>query len=346
MTTRLALVLAAATAIGCANKSTAGSGADAGAGGAGGSGGGTGIGGNGGAGGSGGRRRQRRRRPAPAASCTGKTAPAAADDTWTIQSGGLQRTLNVHVPSSYDPTKAMPLVLNFHGYSSNAMQEDLLSQMSAKADAAGFIAIYPEGTGSPQSWNAGSVCCGTAASSNVDDIGFVKDILDHRRGPAVRRRAPHLRHRHVQRRLPVAPHRLRAGRSLRRRRARRRRGRRADLHAVAADAGHPLPRHRRHARPLQRQRVDGLHRRCPTPSPAGARATAAPTRRRRPTPWATSPAAPTYIAPAARRSRCAPCRTAATPGPAAPPVPSLGYTTTNISATDAMWSFFQAHPLP
>jgi polyhydroxybutyrate depolymerase len=28
------------------------------------------------------------------------------------------------------------------------------------------------------------------------------------------------------------------------------------------------------------------------------------------------------------------------------PVPSLGYTTSNISATDAMWDFFTKHPLP
>src|SRR6185503_17665674 len=92
----------------------------------------------------------------------------------TIMSGGLSRTVNVHVPSSYDPTRPMPLVLNFHGYSSNAQQEDLLSQMSAKADSAGFIAIHPEGTNS--SWNAGA-CCGMAVQQNVDDIGFVKDIL-------------------------------------------------------------------------------------------------------------------------------------------------------------------------
>jgi polyhydroxybutyrate depolymerase len=32
--------------------------------------------------------------------------------------------------------------------------------------------------------------------------------------------------------------------------------------------------------------------------------------------------------------------------PGGTPVPALGYTTTNINATDAMWSFFQAHPLP
>src|SRR5262249_2956371 len=93
----------------------------------------------------------------------------------TIASGGAMRSVNVHVPASYDPSQPMALVLNFHGYSSNAQQEDLLSQMSAKADAAGFIAIHPEGT--QNSWNAGA-CCGVAAQTGVDDVAFTKAILD------------------------------------------------------------------------------------------------------------------------------------------------------------------------
>jgi polyhydroxybutyrate depolymerase len=28
------------------------------------------------------------------------------------------------------------------------------------------------------------------------------------------------------------------------------------------------------------------------------------------------------------------------------PVPTLGYTTTNLNATDAMWDFFLRHPRP
>lgn len=32
--------------------------------------------------------------------------------------------------------------------------------------------------------------------------------------------------------------------------------------------------------------------------------------------------------------------------PGGTPVPSLGNTTTDLSATDAMWDFFTRHPLP
>ena len=267
-----------------------------------------------------------------------------ADDTWTIPSGGLMRTANVHVPASYDPTAGMPLVLDFHGYSSNADQEALLSGMNGKADSAGFIAIHPRGHRQP-SWNAGA-CCGQAVTDSVDDIGFVKDLLDtaadrlcvdaHRIFVTGMSNGGFLSNRIgcelADRIAAIAPV---AGVA-----------RPADLHAVAPDAGHPLPRHRRHARPLQRQRGDGLHRRARRLRQLGRarrlhrHAVGDLLQRRRRT------AARTCTAAAARRSRCARCRTAATPGPAACPSPALGYTTTNLSATDAMWSFFQAHPLP
>ena len=90
----------------------------------------------------------------------------------------MPRIANVHVPPGYDPTVPTPVVLNFHGFTSDGLQEDVLSQMDPAADASGYIAIYPFGTGAPLSWNAGA-CCGTAAATGVDDIQFVRDLLDY-----------------------------------------------------------------------------------------------------------------------------------------------------------------------
>lgn len=91
--------------------------------------------------------------------------------------GGLMRSYQVYIPASYDRRNPMPLILNFHGLSSNALQQQLLSQMNQKAEKVGFIAVYPEGSSVPQSWNAGS-CCNPASLLNIDDIGFVKALLD------------------------------------------------------------------------------------------------------------------------------------------------------------------------
>jgi polyhydroxybutyrate depolymerase len=88
----------------------------------------------------------------------------------------MSRTVEVHVPASYNPSIAMPFVINFHGYTSNGAQQAGLTGMSTKADSANFVVAYPEGTGNPTGFNAGS-CCGNAASNMVDDIGFTKAII-------------------------------------------------------------------------------------------------------------------------------------------------------------------------
>jgi polyhydroxybutyrate depolymerase len=110
-----------------------------------------------------------------AASCTGKQA-LSGDLVWTLTSSGLPRTLGLHVPVGYDPTHPTPVVLNFHGFTSDDLQEDLLTDMDPRADENGYVAIYPVGTGVPLSWNAGA-CCGTAEATNIDDIQYVRDVI-------------------------------------------------------------------------------------------------------------------------------------------------------------------------
>ena len=110
-----------------------------------------------------------------AVTCTGKSAEAG-DQTWTVTSSGIPRLVYAHVPANYDPARGTALVFNFHGFTSDALQEAVLSLMNDKAEAEGFVVLYPVGTGAPLSWNAGA-CCGTATATNVDDIQFVKDIL-------------------------------------------------------------------------------------------------------------------------------------------------------------------------
>jgi len=112
----------------------------------------------------------------PGAPCTGKGA-LAGDLDWKLTAGGLERAVHVHVPKGYDRAKPTPVVLNFHGLGSNAGEQIILSGMNDKSEKETFIAVHPEGTGVSQSWNAGA-CCGTAASSAVDDVGFVGKIID------------------------------------------------------------------------------------------------------------------------------------------------------------------------
>jgi polyhydroxybutyrate depolymerase len=105
------------------------------------------------------------------------TGPCGAS---TIQAGTFDLAFQnvtynyiVHLPPNYDGTKRTPLVLNWHGYTSNASQEETFTGMDAISDSEGFILVYPN---SPDmSWNAGTCCAFTA--STRDDVGFAMALI-------------------------------------------------------------------------------------------------------------------------------------------------------------------------
>jgi polyhydroxybutyrate depolymerase len=90
-----------------------------------------------------------------------------------------ERSFRVHVPPSYKPGAPAPLVLLFHGGGGSGDQfQNRSSRMDVIADREGFITVYPEGTGTLATWNGG-ICCGRAVQDDVDDISFVRSLLDH-----------------------------------------------------------------------------------------------------------------------------------------------------------------------
>ena len=96
--------------------------------------------------------------------------------------GGLERSYEIHLPNGQRPAQAVPLVLVLHGGGSNATQAARMSGMNAKADKEGFIVVYPNGTGArPKAkmltWNAWR-CCGAAMDNKVDDVAFVRAVVD------------------------------------------------------------------------------------------------------------------------------------------------------------------------
>ncbi len=70
---------------------------------------------------------------------------AAGTSVETLQVAGETRSYRVHLPAIADGL--YPIVFSFHGFNSNAEQEERLSQFSALADREGFIAVYPDGVG-------------------------------------------------------------------------------------------------------------------------------------------------------------------------------------------------------
>ena len=102
------------------------------------------------------------------------------DHSRTLQVGGRERSYIVHVPPKYDPKKPTPVVLAFHGAMTNAPIMALSSGLSTKADEAGFIVVFPNGTGKGNPllvWNSGGFNK-QYAERLPDDVAFVRAILD------------------------------------------------------------------------------------------------------------------------------------------------------------------------
>lgn len=102
------------------------------------------------------------------------------DQTGSIAVGNRTRTYLVRLPKDYDPQKRYPLMLAFHALLGTGEVQQRQSKMNAAADRHGFIVVYPDGTGlfpNRLAWNAGT-CCASAVRDNVDDVGFVRALLD------------------------------------------------------------------------------------------------------------------------------------------------------------------------
>jgi len=105
---------------------------------------------------------------------------APGDHFRQLKVGQQERSYYVHVPPKYDASKPTPVVLAFHGAGTNAPIMALSTGLSAKADEAGFIVVYPNGTGEGGLllvWNSGGFR-GPYARNRPDDVAFVAALLD------------------------------------------------------------------------------------------------------------------------------------------------------------------------
>lgn len=95
---------------------------------------------------------------------------------FTLQEDGLTRTYYLYIPEMYDAETAVPLILNFHGYGSNALDQLNYGDFRAIADTAGFIIALPQGSllEGISHFNVG----GWTNASTVDDVKFTRNMLN------------------------------------------------------------------------------------------------------------------------------------------------------------------------
>ena len=89
---------------------------------------------------------------------------------------GIQRDYILYIPELYDGSSDVPLILNFHGFGSNATQQMFYGDFRDIADTEGFLLVHPEGTTviGNQFWNVGF----PGISSTIDDVGFTEALID------------------------------------------------------------------------------------------------------------------------------------------------------------------------
>jgi polyhydroxybutyrate depolymerase len=98
----------------------------------------------------------------------------------SIMVDGRTRTYLLHAPAGHDASKKMALVLVLHGATQSPESAERMSGMSELADRDDFLVAYPSGTGRLSrvpTWNSGN-CCGYALENNVDDVGFIRALID------------------------------------------------------------------------------------------------------------------------------------------------------------------------
>jgi len=106
------------------------------------------------------------------------TCPSPAltpgDSMQTVDVGGGTRNYLLHVPSAYDGSKPVPLVVDFHGLGTSGMQQRTASKFPAVTDPEGVVMAFPTGLPGPMGngWDVGPCCV-----ANVDDVAFAKALV-------------------------------------------------------------------------------------------------------------------------------------------------------------------------
>lgn len=99
--------------------------------------------------------------------------------TDTILTDGIQRSFILYVPTVYNSSSPVPLLLNFHGLGSDANSQYMYTNFMPVADTANFIMACPQGLlrFGVNGWN-----CFGDVDPNIDDIRFVAHLIDTLRG--------------------------------------------------------------------------------------------------------------------------------------------------------------------
>jgi polyhydroxybutyrate depolymerase len=90
------------------------------------------------------------------------------------------RPFHLRIPSSYDGSRPVPLVVLLHGMPVTSTYQEAYMHVGDAAEAKGVIYAFPDGTRGPVGlfWN-GARCCQDPLTPPVDDVGYIGDVIDY-----------------------------------------------------------------------------------------------------------------------------------------------------------------------
>lgn len=109
--------------------------------------------------------------------CTTNAYANSADLLQSFTVNGEQREWRILVPSTYTQSKVIPLVLDFHGTSSSPNNQAGLSAFELLGEREGFMVVTPAAKYIPEggrvTWNVDK------HDSGVDDVAFIRQLIAH-----------------------------------------------------------------------------------------------------------------------------------------------------------------------
>jgi polyhydroxybutyrate depolymerase len=104
-----------------------------------------------------------------------KVSASCSDSGNTIIVDGIEREYYVYVPTGYDGSEQVPLVLALHGGGGKANEMDKLTGFNDVADREGFIVVYPQGIN--RRWNDGRYVPSLLPVEPPDDVKFLGELV-------------------------------------------------------------------------------------------------------------------------------------------------------------------------
>ncbi|MDB5282206.1 MAG: hypothetical protein JWO06_1281 [Bacteroidota bacterium] len=102
---------------------------------------------------------------------------AGQSTSYSFTYGGISRSYLVYLPTNFNSSTSLPLVLNLHGLGSNGQQQELYTLFDDLADTARCVVVYPEGINGQ--WNVVVNCTGSnSPCTGIDDVGFISALID------------------------------------------------------------------------------------------------------------------------------------------------------------------------